>query len=478
MSWLNDQLGRNVHSVLLTLTATATDEVPDASDLGYLLHKHPDRVQTFELSVGTATVLYPESTRARCTAALLLDVDPIELARSKFRRGSDGFALGQYVNDRPYAGSSMLAVALSRVFKSALAGVCKTHPDLVDVAMPLQIKIPAMPARGGADLPGRLFGPLGWDVTAVPLPLDETIPQWGDADYVRLELSGTTTLSAALRHLYVLLPVLDDVKHYWVGEEEVDKLVRMAGEWLAGHPETGLIASRYLAHRRELVSSVVDRLTDDPVDQNADAPTPDTSLAQLRQDAVLTTLEKLGAARVVDLGCGEGRLLGAMLARPSFTRIVGVDVSDSALRRAERRLGVDELPDGQRDRVAVLQSSATYRDARLRGFDAVVLMEVVEHVDESRLPALVQSVFGDMRPRVVLVTTPNAEYNALYPNLGAGAFRHPDHRFEYTRTQFEIWAAGLAVTHGYDVSFSGIGELDETHGTPTQMAVFTRKEDT
>ncbi|WP_031940149.1 3' terminal RNA ribose 2'-O-methyltransferase Hen1 [Prescottella defluvii] len=465
--------------MLLTLTATATDDVPDASDLGHLLHKHPDRVQTFELSVGTATVLYPESTQARCTAALLLDVDPIELARSRFRRGTDGFALGQYVNDRPYAGSSMLAVALSRVFKSALAGVCKTRPELAEAALPLRITIPAMPARGGADLPGRLFGPLGWDVTAAPLPLDETIPQWGDADYVRLELTGVSTLSSALRHLYVLLPVLDDVKHYWVGEDEADKLVRMAGEWLAGHPEAEPIASRYLAHRRDLVSSVVDRLAEDDgaAERDADAPAPDTSLAQLRQDTVLATLEKLGAARVVDLGCGEGRLLRALVARPSFTRIVGVDVSDRALRRAERRLGLDEMSDAQRERITVLQSSATYRDARLRGFDAVVLMEVVEHIDEPRLPALVQSVFGDMRPRTVLVTTPNAEYNVLYPGLGAGGFRHPDHRFEYTRTQFETWAAEIAATHGYDVQFTGIGEPDDSHGAPTQMAEFIRKAD-
>ncbi|SDD03489.1 3' terminal RNA ribose 2'-O-methyltransferase Hen1 [Rhodococcus tukisamuensis] len=476
MSWLNGPPRRNVRSVLLTLTATATVDLPDATDLGYLLHKHPDRVQVFELTVGTATVLYPESTPARCTVALILDVDPIELARSKFRRGSDGFALGQYVNDRPYAGSSMLAVALSRVFKSALAGVCKTHPDLAETVMPLHVTIPAMPARGGADLPGRLFEPLGWDVTAEPLPLDETISQWGDADYVRLELSGTATLSAALRHLYVLLPVLDDVKHYWVGEEEADKLVRMAGEWLVDHPETGLIASRYLAHRRELVASVVDRLAEEAAVPGDEVPASNASLAQLRQDAVLTTLEDLGVARVVDLGCGEGRLLREMLARPAFTRIVGVDVSDSALRRAERRLGIDELPDRQRDRIALLQSSATYRDARLRGFDAVVLMEVVEHVDEPRLPALVRSVFGDMRPRVVLVTTPNAEYNVLYPNLAPGAFRHPDHRFEYTRTQFESWASEIAATHGYDPTFTGIGENDETHGAPTQMAVFTRKE--
>ncbi|MGW0175012.1 3' terminal RNA ribose 2'-O-methyltransferase Hen1 [Rhodococcus sp. NPDC003322] len=460
-----------------TLTATATADFPDASDLGHLLHKHPDRVQTFELSVGTATVLYPEVSASRCTVALLLDIDPVVPPQGSFRGGTDGFALGQYINDRPYAASSMLAVAISRVFKSAVAGTLNSRPELPLSPVALTITVPVTPARGGADLPARLFGPLGWAVTATPVPLDETIPRWGDSDYVSLMLEGTLTVSEALRHLYVLLPVLDDVKHYWVGEAEADKLVRVAGAWLADHPEHELIAARYLAHRRELVASVTDRLSDETALPAGEPRVASAGLAGLRQDAVLATLEDLGVTRVVDVGCGEGKLLRELLARPAFTEIVGVDVGDAALRRAERRLGLGDLPDRQRARISVLQSSATYRDARLRGFDAAVLMEVVEHVDEDRLPALVRSVFADMRPRFVLVTTPNAEYNALYPNLEPGAFRHPDHRFEFTRTQFETWAAEITEAHGYDVRFTGIGDPDAIHGAPTQMAVFTRREE-
>lgn len=461
----------------LSLTATASADFPDASDLGHLLHKHPDRVQTFDLSVGTATVVYPEVSTSRCTVTLLLDVDPVEMARGSFRGGADGFALGQYVNDRPYAASSMLAVAISRVFKSALAGTLTSRPELPGTPVSLTVEVPVTPARGGADLPARLFGPLGWTVTSMPVPLDETIPRWGDSDYVRLTLDGTLTVSEALRHLYVLLPVLDDVKHYWVGEAEADKLVRMAGEWLANHPEHELIAARYLAHRRELVASVADRLADGAAAPAGEPRVASAGLARLRQEAVLATLEDLGVARVVDVGCGEGKLLRELLARPAFTEIVGVDVGDVVLRRAERRLGLAELPDRQRARISVLQSSVTYRDARLRGFDAAVLMEVVEHVDEDRLPALVRSVFADMRPRFALVTTPNAEYNVLYPNLETGMFRHPDHRFEFTRTQFEAWATDVGEAHGYDVRFTGIGDLDAIHGAPTQMAVFTRREE-
>ncbi|RVW09810.1 3' terminal RNA ribose 2'-O-methyltransferase Hen1 [Prescottella agglutinans] len=462
--------------MLLTLTAEAGGNWSDASDLGYLLHKHPDRVQEFDLSVGSATVLYPEVGEQRCTVALMLDVDPIDLARSRMRRGRDGFALGQYVNDRPYAASSMLAVALGRVFGTALAGTCRSHPELTDRPARLTIRVPVLPSRGGPDLPARLFGPLGWAVTAESIPLDGELPEWGASEYVDLTMTATLTVSEALRHLYVLLPVLDDVKHYWVGREETEKLVRTAGEWLPGHPESELIGARYLAHQRELVQSLADLLSDDTdAPRGDDARSRDPRLADLRADAVLAVLAEAGAARVVDVGCGDGRLLRELAARPQFTRIVGVDVSDGELQRARRRLRADEFSDAQRERLSLLHSSVVYRDSRLAGFDAAVLMEVIEHVDPPRLPALERSVFGEMRPRTVVVTTPNSEYNPLYPTLAPGAFRHPDHRFEFDRDQFREWAETIASTYGYTVGFAPVGPLDESVGAPTQLAVFTRE---
>lgn len=460
--------------MLLTLTVEAGGNWSDASDLGYVLHKHPDKVQEFELSVGTATVLYPEVGEQRCAVALMLDVDPVELARSRMRRGRDGFALGQYVNDRPYAASSMLAVALGRVFSTALAGTCRSHPELVDRPAQLTVRVPVLPSRGGPDLPSRLFGPLGWTVTALPLALDGQLPEWGASEYVDLTMTATLTVSEALRHLYVLLPVLDDVKHYWVGKEETDKLVRTAGEWLPGHPESALISSRYLAHQRELVQTVADRLSDGAdVGHDDTVRSRDPRLADLRAEAVLAVLAESGAARVVDVGCGDGRLLRELLARPQFTTIVGVDVSDGELQRARRRLRIEEFSDAQRERLSLLHSSVVYRDGRLAGFDAVVLMEVIEHVDPPRLPALERSVFGEMRPRTVVVTTPNVEYNPMYPTLTPGEFRHPDHRFEFDRDQFREWAESAAAAYGYAVEFGFVGPLDETVGAPTQSAVFT-----
>lgn len=503
--------------MFLTISTTGTHERP-ATDLGYLLHKHPDNAQTFSTSYGTAHVLYPEASAERCTAALLLEVDAVALVRrgkGKGRGGAPDAALAQYVNDRPYAASSLLAVALSAVFSSAMKGQCRARPELPGEARLLSIEVPALPARGGADLVRNLFEPLGWTVTAEPVALDTEFPDWGDSRYVRLHLeSETLTLADALRHLYVLLPVLDDAKHYWVAPDEVDKLLRAGEGWLPAHPEQKLITSRYLSRRWSLTREAMERLelvrlaeTDDSDVEEIDNAVEDetgpdsdsdsdsesesasesgsgaeseseekpTSLAAQRRDAIIAALKASGTARVLDLGCGQGQLVQALLKDPAFTEIIGVDVSMRALTIASRRLKLDRMGERQASRVKLLQGSLAYTDKRLKGYDAAVLCEVVEHLDLPRLPALEYAVFGAARPRTVLVTTPNVEYNVRWESLPAGHSRHRDHRFEWTREEFRTWAGTVAERHGYEVEFVPVGPDDPEVGPPTQMAVFTMK---
>ncbi|AXE23479.1 3' terminal RNA ribose 2'-O-methyltransferase Hen1 [Streptomyces globosus] len=477
--------------MFLTISTTGTPDRP-ATDLGFLLHKHPGKAQAFTTSHGTAHVFYPEAGDERCTAALLLEVDPVALVRrgqGKGRGGAPDTALAQYVNDRPYAASSLLAVALRSVFGSALNGRCAARPDLVDEPRGLRIEIPVLPARGGPELVHRLFGPLGWDlVRPEPLPLDERFPEWGDSRYVRLVLEGRLRLADALRQLYVLLPVLDDAKHYWVAPDEVDKLLRAGDGWLAGHPEHGLITSRYLARHKRLTRDALERLElarlaeadgspaediDNAVDEDTDTADRPLPLAVLRREAVTAALRAAGAARVLDLGCGQGALVQQLLKDTSFTEITGVDVSVRALATAAKRLRLERMGELQAGRVRLLQGSLTYTDKRLAGYDAAVLSEVVEHVDPPRLPALEYAVFGSARPRTVLVTTPNAEYNVRWETLPAGQVRHPDHRFEWTRAEFRDWAGAVAGRHGYTVAYVPVGDDDPEVGPPTQMAVFT-----
>jgi 3' terminal RNA ribose 2'-O-methyltransferase Hen1 len=467
--------------MLLTITTTRAP----ATDLGWLLHKHPERTQTFDLAFGKVHVFYPEASDDRCTAALLLDVDPIGLVR----KGAGPELLAQYVNDRPYVASSFLSVAIAQVYGSALSGNCKPRPELTEEPLPLVARIAVLPCRrGGEPFLRRLFEPLGYAVTATRHPLDEKFPEWGESPYFTVELAATVRLAELLSHLYVLVPVLDDEKHYWVSHDEVDKLLRHGEGWLATHPEKDQIAARYLKRQGQLVKSALAHLATDD-DSDPDQAAADHDLAEERLEAkvslherrlatVLAVLQESGAKRVLDLGCGEGKLLRLLAADSRFTEVVGLDASVRSLEIARQRLDRQRLPDDRKDRVKLLHGALTYRDARTEGFDAAAVVEVIEHLDPPRLNAFARVLFGCSRPGLVVLTTPNREYNVRFENLPAGKFRHADHRFEWTRAEFAEWCAGVCRDHGYAVKLTPLGDADPEVGGPSQMGVFTRETST
>ncbi|HEY1353149.1 MAG TPA: 3' terminal RNA ribose 2'-O-methyltransferase Hen1 [Ktedonobacteraceae bacterium] len=463
--------------MLLTITTTHRP----ATDLGYLLHKHPDRLQTFSQTFGQAHILYPEATEERCTVALLLDVDPVKLVR-----GSRGAAsMEHYVNDRPYVASSFLCVAMADVFRTAMQGRCDARPQLAQTLLPLTATVSVVQCYGGETLLKRLFEPLGYTVTAEAPPLDELYPEWGMSTSYTLTLNATCRLVDLCTHLYVLIPVLDNAKHYWIGEDEVEKLLRRGKGWLEKHPERDQIAYRYLRRKPSLAREAIARLTSEEkevLEENeaeekvafAESSEKRVSLHEQRLDAVVEVLRQVGARSVLDLGCGEGRLLKKLLQETRFERILGLDVSYRILELAHRRLRLDALPEFQRKRISLIHGALTYRDRRLAGYDAAAAVEVIEHLDRPRLAAFERLLFDFARPSTVVLTTPNAEYNATFETMPAGHLRHPDHRFEWTRQEFEHWATGVAQRYGYRVSYRPLGPEAELVGAPSQMGIFSR----
>lgn len=463
-------------SMLLTITTTRKP----ATDLGYLLHKHPERLQSFSLPFGQAHVFYPEATETRCTAALLLDVDPVGL----IRRGVRFPRVDQYVNDRPYVASSFLSVAIARIYNTALSGKCSGRPDLPDEVLPLTARLPSLACRGGEEVLRRLFEPLGYDVRATQHPLDDRFPEWGASRYFTVEVEARLRLRDLLAHLYVLVPVMDAEKHYWVGDAEVEKLLRRGEGWLSGHPDRELIVNRYVKYQRSLRDEALAKLLqDEDPDPDRDHDTREAEeeaveeplrLNEKRLGSVVAVLKGSGARRVLDLGCGSGKLISALMNEPAFETITGVDISHRALEIAASRLRLDRLAPAQRERVQLFQTALTYRDRRLSGFDAAAVVEVIEHLDEPRLRSFERVVFEHARPGTVVVTTPNREYNVRFEGLPAGEFRHRDHRFEWTRRELEDWAGEIAGRFGYGVRFLPVGPDDPAVGAPTQMAVFER----
>lgn len=464
--------------MLLTISTTHQP----ATDLGHLLHKNPAKVHSFEMSFGKAHLFYPEATSDKCTVALLLDIDSVGLVRGK-RGPGDGGTLEQYVNDRPYVLSSFTSVALGRIFGTAMTGRSKNRQELADQKIPLTVVLSVVACRRESLLQ-ELFEPLGYRVQAKRLPLDEKFSEWGDSPYFSVTLQCEVRLRDLLRHLYVLIPVLDAEKHYWVGKDEVEKLLRKGEGWLAGHPHKEAIVKRYLPRQRQLAREALARLAEE------DNPDPDATLEaqaeqetkieepirlwQQRMGAVVAVLVSAEAERVLDLGCGEGKLLRALLEEKSIREIVGMDVSFRSLEIASQRLRLERMPTKQRERLKLIHGSLMYRDSRLAGYDAATVVEVIEHLDPPRLAAFERVLFENARPATVVVTTPNAEYNVKFETLPAGQFRHKDHRFEWTREQFQTWAQQVSQRYGYTVKFVPVGEEDEQVGSPTQMGVFTR----
>jgi 3' terminal RNA ribose 2'-O-methyltransferase Hen1 len=469
----------DLDSMLLTISTTHQP----ATDLGFLLHKNPSRVQVEELSFGKAHVFYPEAEQECCTAALLLEIDPVALVRGRGPAGEGG-QLEQYVNDRPYAANSFLSVAMGRLFTTAMSGRSKERQELADTAIPLIANLPVVAARGGEDLVRRLFEPLGYRVELSTSKLDEQFPEWGKSPYVSLQIAGTVRLQDLLVHLYVLIPVLDNEKHYWVGDDEIEKLLKRGEGWLGQHLERDLIVSRYLKRQRHLQRESLARLLEESSEDfsleasSGEEPQAERApaLHQQRMTAVLIALQNIGAKRVVDLGCGEGKLLRLLLAEKQFEMILGMDVSWRSLEIAKERLKLEHLPERQRSRIELIQGSLVYRDERLAGFDAAAVVEVIEHLDAPRLSSFERVLFEFARPKHAIITTPNAEYNTIFETLPAGQFRHGDHRFEWTRTQFQTWANDVAERFQYKVRFEAIGPNDDERGAPTQMAIFSQQE--
>lgn len=469
---------RLINFMLLTISTTHRP----ATDLGYLLYKHPDKLQSVELSHGKAHIFYPEATEEKCTVALLLDIDPISLVRNTKGPSGEGFALEHYVNDRPYVASSFMSVAIAKAFSTAMNGTCRDRPKLVDQPLPLETTISVLPCRGGEVFLRNLFEPLGYQITAENYPLDGTFPEWGNSRYFTVILTHTIRLRDLLSHLYVLIPVLDNDKHYWVGEHEVDKLLAKGEGWLQTHPERQQITKRYLKHQAVLTRQALAILTEEEAaEAEVTEEVPEAivekklSLHEQRLALAVEQLKQSGAKRVLDLGCGEGKLLSLLLKETQFAEIIGMDVSFRTLEIAADRLKLDRLPPKQREKIKLIHGSLLYRDKRLAGYDAAAVVEVIEHLDEPRLAAFEKTVFAFAHPKMVIITTPNVEYNQKYETLAAGTFRHADHRFEWTRAEFKNWATAVAGNHAYQVEFLPIGEEDPTVGAPSQMAVFRRK---
>ena len=450
----------------------------DATVFGYLLHKHPAKVQTFSAPVGEIHVLYPEATARRCTVAVLLEVDPVGLVRNKRFRGDSG-SLDHYVNDRPYVASSMLAVALGTVFRTAMTGRSDSYAELAAAPLPLRVEIPVASSRGDEEnLIRRVFEPCGWAVTEHRIPLDVDPPEWGPSRYSAVTLTGriragrgaasAVRAAAGARRCQALL-----------GRRRRGRQAAARAEGLAARPpgaradHPALPAApafagphcRGPAHR-------ADRGRDRRRGGERDRGTSQAARRRARETRSSTCCAIEGACSVVDMGCGEGALLRGWRRILGSRRIVGVDVSARSLDGGAGHAARHRRPTAERERIVLLHGSVVYRDERLAGYDAMVLMEVVEHVDPSRLAALEDAVFGRRGTTAVMVTTPTpSTTRCTHARRGSDPSRGSPVRVDQDAVP-RLGRRGRR-RFGYRAICASRHE-DVEHGPPTQLALFVK----
>lgn len=456
----------------------------DCQKLSYLLQKSPFVVGEFDVGASFKTyVFFPEYSEERTTCAVMFDMNSIELVKSlKAHDRHATYSLFDYINDRPYVSSSFTCSIISDVFRSALNGKCREYPDLPNQEFDLSARF-YVSMKTKDDLIKELFEPLGYELsysTERP-PVDSMYEQFGESPYYDVTISRRETVKDLLSHLYILIPILDKMRHYGPSSDEVKKIMKIGDSWLKDHPSKKKIVGRYFGKKKELATSVLDRLEDQikdeqRIDENSDDEKETrTPLAGQRRKAIIRTLREHNVKTVLDLGCSTGKLSFELIDTPGIVKVTGADISARAIEKAvlEKRIH-KKMTEDQKSRLDFVIASAIYRDLRFSAFDAIVLQEVIEHFDSWKLRVAEDVVFKYSGPRVVVVTTPNIEYNVLFENLENGKLRHRDHKFEFTRGQFKEWANRICKQFGYTVSFEDIGEFVENIGTQTQMAVFVR----
>lgn len=311
--------------------------------------------------------------------------------------------------------------------------------------------------------------------------LDTKFADWGESKYYSLKLEHTITTKDLLSHLYVLIPALDYNKHYFVSEDEVTKLLQKGEGWLNNHPEKDQIINRYLINLKSLSKQAINRLNEDEkyfgMDEQplvkSEVQQQKESLHNKRIRMVADKLLESGAKSVIDLGCGEGKLIRQLIKHQQFSRIAGMDISYNELLKAKERMHYDEMSPSQKERINLFQGSLTYKDAQLNGFEAAAIVEVIEHLDLKRLKAFERVVFEFARPQTIVLTTPNKEFNSVWDRMGEDEMRHDDHRFEWNRQEFKDWVSSISSKYNYTAEIFSVGDEIENVGSPSQMAIFT-----
>lgn len=417
---------------------------PQAMAVSHLLAKNPANLYERTVKKHAVRFVYHKMTADELYATIFVTPDSLALLNE-----NEAYDITHYINDREFAVSTIFLSLIRSALGTALNGKPKEeYVEAAQIAYPFTFEFGPISTSLSDEEITALWAPLGYVVE---------IESTSEAKHARfLKLSNEITLQKALQQFFILIPVMDDYKHYYIDETEKERLVNYGEGWLEEHPQRDFIYKKALRFKK---------LYEDP-DRTISQPKT-TSLNTQRYETITQLVSSLAPKTVVDMGAGEGKLSQLLAQIPTLRKLYSVDPSNTALTKMQKRFSEKTFAITP----TVTWGSLYYEDETFKNADVFILCEVIEHIDEERLPQIMALIVNQYAPKHLIVTTPNAEYNAVYE---LEEMRHADHRFEWTRTQFQNWCVHVAPN--YTLQYKGIGEVHEIFGTPTQMCIMTRRE--
>ncbi|AYV66644.1 MULTISPECIES: methyltransferase domain-containing protein [Niallia] len=436
--------------------------------VSHLIAKNPHNLYERKEKGGLVRIVFTKNEEHEVQILFFVTVDNMELTKNQTNFSS----ITHYINDRESAVSSIFCSVLRKAVGTALNGKPKDEfKEWVNYSFPLEITFGPLSTKLTNHELAELFEPLGYELTIEngKVLLPKSFAKKSSAKFITLK--AKQTIQDCFRHLFVLIPVMDQYKHYYIDEKEVDKLKRYGEGWLSSHPKRNEIIKESLVFSDLIEKS---RLIESKPSEEKQAPlTKKKSLNQWRYEKIIETVKKLPHnSRIVDMGAGEGKLTAQLGFISGIEELIAVDPSEREQLKAKKR--IEALVDKPDFLLPTFKwGSLFYYDSELEKKDIFILCEVIEHIDENRLGKVFDTIFTKYKPYHVIVTTPNQDYNAVYDMNEAK--RHSDHRFEWTQQQFEEWTKYWESHANYKVQIDGIGEYIEGYGYPTQMAIFSQK---
>ena len=456
-----------------------------ATDIGFLLHKNPDEFHKIPFNFGDVYIFYPYGSPELCMATLIVKIDPIKLYEKSFIDVCYDFPFIE--TEYEVFGFSLFSMLLSKIYVMTLNGISNSRSELVNLSIPLSANIINVMHYDKVLLIKEFFEQLEYNVRIENKSGNNNETKLCKIECFNIEITAIIPLKNILSHLCIILAVLDNSLHYWMNENEIDKIIEMSKVFLKNHPMEDYIMKHLSKEKINSKVKAISFVSQDKLWNRYLIPTVNKGREKLlkkqvkfneeKHNYIISVLKGLNSKSVVDIGCGEGEFIELLFKDVNFERILGVDVSNYMIEKAKFRIDLCNIPSENKERINIIQSSIFYRDKRLRGYEAATVINVIEYFDLPRLKLFEQVLFGLIQPQHVIIVISSVEFIVKKDSISNNKFNNVKNVFEWTKEKYKLWYSCVAEQYDYTFRLLEDGYKEIESETLNQIVVFSLKGD-